>query len=85
MHVHSREGKPLNELADALAKAAAKGDYFAGIPSGVPSELYDSSHPLADWMWIIDTTQETKSHYDFPPADSNYLYARCQTTPPHNN
>ena len=71
--MHSHEGNPLNELADAFAKAAAKGDYFAGIPSGVPSELYEADHPLADWMWIIDTTKETKLNYGFPPADRNYI------------
>ena len=38
-HVHSHEGNTLNELADAIAKASAKGDYSAGIPSEVPSEL----------------------------------------------
>ena len=73
MHVHSHEGNPLNELADALAKAAAKGDYFAGIPSGVPSELYEASNPLADWIWIIDSSASTKSRYGFPPTDSNYI------------
>ena len=72
-HVHSHEGNPLNELADALAKAAAKGDYSADIPSGVPAELYDPNHPLADWMWIVDTPASTKARYGFPPTNSNYI------------
>ena len=71
--MHSHEGSPRNELADALAKAAAKGDYFASIPSGVPSELYKANHPLAEWMWLIDTPASTKSRYGFPPTDSNYI------------
>ena len=48
LHVHSHEGNPLNELADALAKEAAKGDYFACPPTGVPTELHKAEHPLAD-------------------------------------
>ena len=46
------------------------------IPTGVPAELYDANHPLADWMWIVDTSASTKARYGLPPTDSNYIV--CQ-------
>ena len=72
LHVHLHGGNPFDELADAFAKAAAKGDYFAGLPTGVPTEFYIAEHPLTDCMWLIDTTSNVKAAYGF---------VRCQATP----
>ena len=80
-HVHSHEGNPLYELADALAKAAAKGHDFAGPPSAVPTELYKSDHALADWMCLIDISSSVKAAYRLPPTDSNYVLCRMPNRP----
>ena len=80
-HEHFHMGHPLNKLADALAKAAALNHYSAPRPAIPPPQLYDATHPLAEWLWLTDLPPDRKQAFGLPPADGNYIPCPIQIPP----
>ena len=52
-HVKAHSGVPCNELADDIAKVAARGICWSGQPYLLTKEWYVGIHPAADWCWLL--------------------------------
>ena len=70
-HVKSHTGVPLNEQADDAAKAAARCLSFPGQTFHLPREWYLSSHPVADWAWLLHRAPADKELLGLPPVEGN--------------
>lgn len=57
----SHEGVPFNELADDLAKAAARELASSGSIAALHPDWYDDASPLSEWAWLVDLTPEQKA------------------------
>ena len=85
LHVHSHDGNPLNEPADALAKAAAKGDYFAGPPTGMPPSFMKPTTRLQIGYGSLTPPKRSKQTTASLLQKAATYHARCQITPPRSN
>ena len=80
-HTYSHEGQPLNELVDGVAKAGAQQIFRHQPPSVTPWQMYDITHPLAEWVWLVDLSPTNKSKFGFPYVFGNYITCPLQPEP----
>ena len=75
-HVKAHDGNPFNELADGLAKRAAKGS-VAPIPGDV-ARLLVCSNSVA-WEWMHGMPPETRGSYP-PVRNGSFVFSEVRST-----